>query len=99
LVLIATGVWMGFAGSWWGRGWIWASIASLVLLIGLMSYISIPYHRARDSMKEADTVLGERLDRTRPLLATWLGTLGLLGLIFPDGLQAVLVSAPEPFAG
>lgn len=82
MVLIVTGVWMGFAGSWWGRGWIWAAIAVLVLVFGFMTYISIPYHRARDSLKEADSVLAERLDRTRPLFAAGVGGLGVLVLLF-----------------
>ena len=82
ILLIATGVWMGFAGSWWGRGWIWASIAVLVVVFGLMSFVSIPYHKARDSAKEGDSVLAERLDRTRPVLAVWIGAAGILALLF-----------------
>jgi uncharacterized membrane protein len=82
VVLIVTGVWMGFAGSWWGRGWIWAAIAVLILVFGLMTFISIPYHQARDSLKEPDSALAERLARTRPLLAAWIGTTGVLVLLF-----------------
>src|SRR5262249_30877237 len=26
LVIVITGVWMGFVGSWWGQVWIWAAI-------------------------------------------------------------------------
>jgi glucan phosphoethanolaminetransferase (alkaline phosphatase superfamily) len=81
-LLLATGVWMGFAGSWWGRGWIWASIAVLVLVFGLMSFVSVAYHKARDSAKEGDSVLAERLDRTRPVLAVWIGAIGILALLF-----------------
>src|SRR5206468_4272336 len=36
LVVIVTGVWMAFLGSWWGRGWIWAAIVVLVALIAAM---------------------------------------------------------------
>lgn len=80
-LLILTGVWMGFAGRWWGRGWIWVSIAILVILFGLMTYLSLPYHRSRDAAKEADSVLADRLDKTRPLLATWIGAVGILVLL------------------
>ena len=81
-LLLITGVWMGFAGSWWGRGWIWASIAVLVVVFGLMSFVSIPYHRARDSAKEGDSALAQRLERTRPLLGVWIGAVGILALLF-----------------
>ena len=82
LLLIVTGVWMGFAGSWWGRGWIWASIAVLAVVFGLMSFVSIAYHKARDSVKEGDSALAAKLDRTRPLLAVWVGAVGVLALLF-----------------
>jgi uncharacterized membrane protein len=82
LLLLVTGVWMGFAGGWWGRGWIWASIAVLVVVFGLMSFVSIPYHRARDGAKEGDSELASRLDRTRPLLAVWIGAVGTVALLF-----------------
>jgi hypothetical protein len=82
ILVIATGVWMAFAGRWWGRGWIWASIAVLVVLFGLMSFVSVPYHRARDSAKEGESALAQRLDRTRPLMGVWIGAVGILALLF-----------------
>jgi hypothetical protein len=36
LVVVITGVWMGFIGSYWSRGWVWAAIVILVLTIGAM---------------------------------------------------------------
>jgi len=81
-LLIVTGVWMGFAGSWWGRGWLWASIAVFVIVFGVMSYLSLAYHKSRDASKEADSVLAERLERTRPVLASLVGALGILVLLF-----------------
>jgi uncharacterized iron-regulated membrane protein len=73
---------MGFAGGWWGRGWIWAAIALLILVFGLMTFISLPYHRARDKLNEPDSVLSAHLDRTRPLLGAGIGTAGVLALLF-----------------
>ena len=81
-LLILTGVWMGFIGTWWGRGWIWASIAILVIVFGLMTYLSTPYHRSRDAVKEADSVLAERLGRTRPELVGVIGAVGIVVLLF-----------------
>jgi hypothetical protein len=82
ILVIATGVWMAFAGSWWGRGWIWAAIAVLVVLFGLMSFVSVPYHRARDGLKESETAVAQRLEKARPLLAVWIGAIGILALLF-----------------
>ena len=81
-LLLVTGVAMGFAGSWWGRGWIWASIGVLVVLFGLMTYVSIPYHQSRDAAKEADAVLAERLGKARPVLGASIGAIGILALLF-----------------
>jgi hypothetical protein len=81
LVVIATGVWMGFAGSWWGNGWIWTAVAVLVIVIAAMFYVARPYYQAREALKETDAVVLERVSRTRPLLAAWIGTAGLVILI------------------
>jgi uncharacterized membrane protein len=82
LVVIVTGVWMAFVGHWWGQGWLWASVAVLVALIGAMTFISMPYYSARDAAEKADDVLTARLSRTRPLAAIWIGAVGLALLIF-----------------
>jgi len=82
LVLIVTGVWMGFVGHWWGKGWIWASIAVFVALAVTMRLIARPYHMARSATQEPDGVLNERLRQTRPLTAIWVGSVGLLVLLF-----------------
>jgi hypothetical protein len=47
-----------------------------------MTYVSIPYHQSRDAAKEADPVLAERLGKTRPVLGAWIGTIGILALLF-----------------
>ncbi len=75
LVLIVTGVWMGFVGHWWGKGWIWASIAVFIALAVAMGLIARPYHMARSATQEHDEVLNERLSHTRPLTAIWVGSL------------------------
>ena len=49
LLVLVTGVWMGFVGHWWRAGWIWAAIVTLVAVMVVMSAMSVPYHKARDS--------------------------------------------------
>lgn len=82
LVVIVTGVWMAFAGHWWGQGWPWAALAVLVALLGAMGFIARPYYLARDAAQQPDDVLADRLSRTRPLAAIWIGGLGLVVLIW-----------------
>ena len=48
LILVAlTGIWLGAAGGWFGRAWIWAAIVVLVLTIGLMNAMGRQYHALR----------------------------------------------------
>ncbi|MEO8638546.1 MAG: hypothetical protein ABI458_01370 [Chloroflexota bacterium] len=44
--LLLTGIAAGFAGDYWGQGWIWASIGILVVLWGYMSFRGTRYHDA-----------------------------------------------------
>lgn len=81
LLLVATGIWMGFLGGLWGRAWIWASIGVLVIASGLMTYLSMPFHRARDA-GQAEPQINENMARTRPAAIAWIGTLALLVILF-----------------
>ena len=83
LLLIVTGVWMGFLGSFWRTGWIWAAIVVLVALIVAMSALSVPYHKSRDAA--AKNPMGEiesELKRARPEVLAAIGTVGLVILLF-----------------
>ena len=83
LLLIVTGVWMGFLGPWWRFGWIWAAIAVLVALMVAMSAMSVPYHGARDAVKaNQDAEIESRLKAARPIALAVVGTVGLVLLIF-----------------
>jgi uncharacterized membrane protein len=81
LLLLVTGVWMGFAGSWWRAGWIWTSIVVLVVVFAAMSFLSVAFHQARKAAGN-DTELAQRIEGTRPELVTALGVIGLLVLYF-----------------
>ena len=41
LLLIASGIWLGFAGSFWGQGWIWTAIAILIAEMALMIFMGV----------------------------------------------------------
>lgn len=81
-LLVVTGVWMAFAAHLWGKGWIWVSIAVFVAVLIGMGFIANGYRAARDAGKESDDVLSDRLRRTRPMAAVWIGTAGLLVLLY-----------------
>ena len=84
LLLLVTGVWMGFAGHWWRSGWIWTAIGVLVAVVVVMSALSVPYHKARDaaSGKPPGADMETALKPARPLELAAVGSIGLLILFF-----------------
>jgi hypothetical protein len=82
LVVIVTGVWMAFAAHLWGRAWLWAAIVILVAVLGAMFWIARPYYMARDAATQGDELVADRLSKTRPIAAFWIGGIGLLILVF-----------------
>jgi len=42
-VLVLSGIVAGFDGNWWGRGWIWASLALLILVSVPMTFMGRMY--------------------------------------------------------
>jgi hypothetical protein len=44
LVLLVAGIAAGFAGDHWGRGWIWASIGILVVIVVVMYAVGTPFY-------------------------------------------------------
>lgn len=98
LLLLITGIILGFMGNYWSRGWIWASIVLLVALLAFMGiygsryYGSVrtavglkPYQRT-DQMPLGDAVSAQELDAllrsNRPIMLTVLGVLGLLIILW-----------------
>lgn len=44
ILILLTGIGGGFMGSWWGRGWIWAALVILILVIVLMYVRGAPFY-------------------------------------------------------
>jgi hypothetical protein len=83
VLIVGTGVWMGFEGSWWRSGWIWVAIGVLVAVIVIMSAMSVPYHKARDAANaKPPQDLEPVLKPARPIELAVVGTIGLLVLFF-----------------
>src|SRR5256885_14578620 len=87
VLVIVTGVWMAFAGSLWGRVWVWATVVVLVAVLAGMGYRARPYYMARDAAAGPDGVLAERPGRTPPPLALCGRRAGLPGLPARPGFQ------------
>jgi hypothetical protein len=95
LVILLTGIGGGFMGSWWGQGWIWASLGVFVLVIVLMFFrgstyygqvrnaVGLPAYRqpAPESPRSAEEIAA-LLKSSRPLELLGIGTLGLLALLY-----------------
>lgn len=79
LVVVITGVWMGFIGSYWSRGWIWAAIVVLVLTIVAMGALARPYYKARESKTDQETATA--LSQAKPVVLAWIGAVALVLLV------------------
>jgi hypothetical protein len=96
LLLLAGGIWAGFAGDHWGSGWIWAAIGILVLVSGAMYAIATPFYgrmrvAAGASSNPAMTArygdlgaddLAEMARSPRPIALAVIGGLGLLAIVW-----------------
>ena len=98
LVLVGSGVIMGFTGNWWGRGWIWVSLGILVGAGIALSLLSRPYtrriwdaidpvgHPLRQGMGNhppaAPDELEAILNSSRPRLLTAIGAIGLAVILW-----------------
>lgn len=76
LTSILFGIIAGFQGHWWRFGWIWASIALLVVIFALMYTLgSKVYGAAREAAKQtgSDESLFAILEKSNPVLLTVIG--------------------------
>src|ERR671925_803655 len=87
LVLLLTGgIVAGFVGNWWGQGWIWVALGTLVALMVFMYVAASPYYKRLrtivGAMTEGSQAVSE--DRLAELVAgpraVVLAVVGLLGL-------------------
>jgi plastocyanin len=90
-VLLTGGIVAGFIGHWWSSGWIWASLAILVLSTLAMLGLASPYYRrvgfVARAMAEGETSLGqEQLDQVlrapRGKQVISIGAVSLLAILY-----------------
>jgi hypothetical protein len=76
LTSILFGIIAGFQGHWWRFGWIWTSMALLVVIFALMFHLgSKVYAAAREAAKQpgSDEALFAILEKSNPVLLTVVG--------------------------
>ena len=88
---ILCGVALGFLGHWWSAGWIWVSVAILVIVFGVMGRLVAPHFRRmrtavglilvdgaweRGASESTPDELARALASGSPAVATWLAVGG-----------------------
>jgi len=92
LVLLLTGgVVAGFVGHLWSYGWIWAAVATLLVVTMVMYFMARPYYQrvrfiTRAVAEGSKAVTPEQFDSVlrgrRPVTITWLGFAGLAFILY-----------------
>jgi hypothetical protein len=92
---LITGIWLGFLGGFWGKWWLWLSIAVLVIVIGGMTPMGalklrrarvaygLPTGRGTEPPAAADLALAQQeLQSWNPVPIAALGGIGLLVVLY-----------------
>jgi hypothetical protein len=91
LLLLGGGVTAGFLGDWWGDGWIWVSLGTLVAVIVAMYVLASGYYKrlrtivgamAGGSEAVSEQRLADLLEGPRPLVLAVIGFVGLLFILY-----------------
>ena len=97
LLILASGIIGGFMQSYWGQGWIWASLVLLIVIVVAMSVYVTPYYGNlrkaaglpfMEKMKiqspqpsASDTELAQMLESPRAIHGALIGWAGLLVIL------------------
>jgi uncharacterized membrane protein len=85
-LLVGAGVWAGFMGQWWGRGWIWTSLALFIVTSALMGAIARPYFQKVGTAARASDATAESLQsvisKQVPVVLTVLGFGSLIVILY-----------------
>jgi Predicted integral membrane protein (DUF2269). len=97
LLIIITGVVLGFLGGFWGTWWLWVSIGLLVLVLGAMYGVAAPYYlrlraatgatlrgASRDKAAALPTegIVESLAASSRPMVLTVIGGVGLAVILW-----------------
>jgi uncharacterized membrane protein len=91
VLLLTGGVVAGFVGDWWGQGWIWVALGTLVVVMILMYALASNYYKrlrlivgamAEGSEAVSEERLAELLSGPRPVILAVTGFGGLLFILY-----------------
>lgn len=97
LLIIGSGVALGFMGDYWGQWWLWLSIGLLVVVLGAMYGMAAPFYgavrvatggtipekyRSRVTDEHAATALASLATSPKPLIMTLIGGVGLIVILW-----------------
>lgn len=90
-LLLVGGIWAGFIGQWWSQGWIWWSLVILLVTMGGMYALAMPYYRRLNRAVQmrpsgnpavSDEELVYLLRSGRGILVAAIGFAGLIAIVF-----------------
>lgn len=89
VLLLLGGITAGFMGDWWSRGWIWAALGILLLMLVAIMGVGVPYFRRLRQVAEASSAadaptaeLSTLLAAPQPWIVTGVGVGGLLVILW-----------------
>ena len=103
-LLLAGGIVAGFLRDWWSFGWIWAALATLLVVSAAMVSMARPYYQkvrfiSRAVAEGSQAVTPEQFDSVlrnrRPLTITWIGIVGLGFILYLMVLKPTLGLTPS----
>jgi plastocyanin len=106
-VLVAGGIAATFAGHLWSSRWILAAIAALVIVTLAMYFMARPYYQkvrfiSRAIAEGSQAVTPEQFDGVlmakRPLTVAWIGTIGLVFILYLMIMKPALGQKAAPVA-
>jgi Predicted integral membrane protein (DUF2269) len=90
-LLLTGGIVAGFVGDWWGSGWIWVSLGTLIVVIVSMYAVASGYYKrlrlivgamADGSQAVSEEQLAGLLEGPRPWILAVIGFGGLLFILY-----------------
>jgi plastocyanin len=104
-MLLLGGIVAGFMGDWWGFGWIWGGVGTLLIVVMVMYAIASPYYKRVRTITQAlvggsEAVSSEEYDQVlrsgKPVTVMVVGVVGLVVILYFMMFKPSLGLSPEP---
>jgi plastocyanin len=104
-MLLLGGIVAGFMGDWWGYGWIWGGVVTLLIVVMVMYAIATPYYKRVRTITQAlvggsEAVSSEEYEQVlrsgKPVTVMVVGVVGLVVILYFMMFKPSLGLSPEP---